>query len=312
MTARQVWEACLIETAKEGAPALLLEDFNYLINRAVRQYINKRYTVYDINQQTTDDLRVLKATATLTPQKISQKDISEDISLDLFGKAKYINLPLDYFHMLNCICVFKVKNRFKCYDEGNLVQFPAIRLTADAWSNVINNYYTRPLPQRPYYYINHVNISEELPTNPINKQQLDSDFSGTDASQDYSVENSNLPRVISLSGITNTSLVEQEAGTRYGNPSNVRCEIRYGNDDNTFELVAVIADYIKTPQLIRLTQDQVNITQDTSQIMEFPDYVCQEIINELVTIIMAQVADPRMQYHVASSVSIPQGQQQST
>jgi hypothetical protein len=48
---------------KENAPNILLEDFNYLVNKAIYQYINKRYNIYDINQQTTDDLRVLKATA---------------------------------------------------------------------------------------------------------------------------------------------------------------------------------------------------------------------------------------------------------
>jgi hypothetical protein len=51
-------------------------------------------------------------------------------------------------------------------------------------------------------------------------------------------------------------------------------EIRYGTDDTVFELKKVIVDYIKTPQYFRLTQDQVDRTVDTSQIMEFPDYVC--------------------------------------
>ena len=47
-----------------------LYEFNYLFNKAINQYINKVYNVYDINQQTTDDLRVLKATAYLTPHKV--------------------------------------------------------------------------------------------------------------------------------------------------------------------------------------------------------------------------------------------------
>jgi len=33
------------------------------------------------------------------------------------------------------------------------------------------------------------------------------------------------------------------------------------------------------------------MTADTSQIMEFPDYVCQEIINELVHILMENSTD---------------------
>ena len=69
MTARQVFEATLIELSKIQAPALKLYEFNYLFNKAINQYINKVYNVYDINQQTTDDLRVLKATAYLKPHK---------------------------------------------------------------------------------------------------------------------------------------------------------------------------------------------------------------------------------------------------
>lgn len=322
MTARQVWEACLVETAKEGAPPLLLEDFNYFINRSVQQYINKRYNIYDVNQQTTDDLRVLKSTAILKPKLENKVEIEGDddtFEFNAFGSNYYVNLPLDYFHMLNCVCVYKVNGRYKCYNNGDTVQFAARRLTADAWSQVLNNYYTRPLPQRPYYYINHVNTSADLPTNPTSGNTLNNDFTGTDPEEVLSDKvtteetvaaiNQGLPEYITIGG-KDHSLVEKEAGYRYGNPTNIRCEIRYGEDDDTFKLKAVIVDYIKTPQLIRLTQSQINRTQDTSQIMEFPDYVCQEIINELVLILMEHTADPRTQTHLAVSQSIPSAQQQ--
>ena len=70
-------------------------------------------------------------------------------------------------------------------------------------------------------------------------------------------------------------------------------------------------DYIKTPQTIRLTQQQVNLTTDTSQILEFPDYVCQEILNELVLLVQENIADPRLQTHtlVTQSIANPVQQQ---
>jgi len=61
----------LIELSKVQAPALKLYEFNYLFNKAINQYINRVYNMYDINQQTTDDLRVLKSTAFLTPKKVN-------------------------------------------------------------------------------------------------------------------------------------------------------------------------------------------------------------------------------------------------
>jgi hypothetical protein len=59
-------------------------------------------------------------------------------------------------------------------------------------------------------------------------------------------------------------------------------------------LKEVLVDYIKSPQFIRLSQEQFDSTEDTSQIMEFPDYVNQEIINELVHLVMEHNNDPRL------------------
>lgn len=381
MTSRQMFEALLTELSKTNAPSMLLSDFNYFLNKAVNSYINKRYNIYDISQQTTDDLRVLKSTAILKPSKIWEgagANISGDFgpndlqawgtgSSKLFGATYEVNLPLDYLHILNCVCIYDVTKRHKCYNANDNVQFAAKRLTSDSWSVILNDYYNRPLPERPYYYIHNINQSNELPTNPISStQELDRTIYGTDTSTDYgshtyneyvlsyketedgaeifyngqapnnlvsffkqqhptwiilrtakeevqsSTAKTNLPRTISLKGISNNSLVEREAGVRYGNASNVRMEIRYGRDDSVFKLKAVLVDYVKAPQTIQLTQEQVDLTEDTSQMLEFPDYVCQEIINELVHLVMENNADPRLQTHVPVSQSIAQPTQQQT
>lgn len=365
MTVRQVWEGMLTELSKVSAPSMLLQDFNYFLNKAVYQYINKRYNIYDINQQTTDDLRVLKSTAVLTPTLASKTLSGVDTSqwntgqVNLLGATYEIYLPLDYLHMLNCICIYKLNKRFKCYNQGDYVQFAAKRLTADSWSVVVNDYYNRPLPERPYYYIHNVNQSVDLPTNPVEDVSiLTRTLKGTDSAKDYTnskiyvrkykesqegeeqeVTNledqyefwtfkekhptwdvtetveviegqSNLPRTISLKNIQNKSTVKKESGVRYGNPSSVRCEIRYGKDHSVFELQSVVIDYIKAPQTIRLTQEQVDLTEDTSQIMEFPDYVCQEIINELTMLVMENNADPRLQTNTVVTQSIANPAQQ--
>ena len=128
---------------------------------------------------------------------------------------------------------------------------------------------------------------------------------------------SNLPRTFKLDFGNNTtenvSLVEKPTGLRAGNPSNVRMEIRYGKDDSVFQLKEVQIDYVKSPQFIRLTQEQIDLTEDTSQIMEFPDYVNQEIINELVHLVMERVNDPRLgnNIQITQSIARPSGQQQA-
>ena len=125
MTIRDLYEYALIEMNKVEAPSLLLEDFNYFVNKAVQQYINKVYNRYDINQQSTDDLRVLKATAQLTASK---QIIGRVANKDKFVYS--VTLPSDYMHILNCIVEYEVKRQFKCYNNGDHVDFPARRLTA--------------------------------------------------------------------------------------------------------------------------------------------------------------------------------------
>lgn len=361
MTIRQVYENLLTELSKVSSPSILLQDFNYFVNRAIIQYINKRYTIYDTSQQTTDDLRVLKATAILKPEVLKlQLENKNDLDISkLFEGVYEVNLPLDYLHILNCTCVYRTSNGLKCFNGGEIVEFSATKLTADSKSRISNNFYYRPTFERPYYYINNINTSSNLPTNPVNKTDiLDSSFSGTDTKIDYidssvkeyvtkyktssdakeeqegSINNEqyeintfkntnpdyviiettqnkeyNLPRKISLTGISNNSLVNKEAGVRYGNPTNIKMEVRCGKLSN-FDLIAVTIDYLKTPQTIKLTQEQLNLTEDTSQILEFPDYVCHQITNELVHIVMDNLADPRLQTHIPVSQSIANPAQQ--
>lgn len=379
MTARQVFEATLIELSKIQAPSLKLYEFNYLFNKAINQYINKVYNVYDINQQTTDDLRVLKATTFLTPHKVelagraggSQKDsaiqntkavtgnqdspeggytgqASSYLSKthrsiqSLHGATYEVYMPIDYLHMLNCVCIYYVAKQKDCWDAGSYIEIPATRLTADSWSQIITDIYNRPSPMRPYYYIHNLNQQQVLPTDPRTKvttgtgleevgidmngiyqvtsasggEWEDNDIdAGTVGGTDVEAQNSNFQRTFKLKttkGEQQVSLVEKPIALRAGNTSNVRCEIRYGKDDSLFQLVEVQIDYVKCPQFIRLTQEQIDLTEDTSQIMEFPDYVNQEIINELVHLVMERVNDPRLGNNIQMTQSIarPTGQQQ--
>ena len=553
MTSRQLYEGVLIELNKENAPNILLEDFNYFANKAINQYINKRYNIYDVNQQTTDDLRVLKATTVLTPQKSNDYEGLTTYNGNM--ATYYVNMPSDYLHLLNCICIYRLQKTYKCYNVGDSWRAPATRLTADMYSQVLDNFWNKPTYKKPYYYIHNVNSYTDVPTNPYGEYttntptqgapiqgapiynvpgattggetilpgdisdeshygdmvdvnanlniipeqiQIDydatsftfkiqnkstkvitwnavsnadwitnispnesisisgtnttvtvsvntntstysrtgtitvtygnrnkfitvtqggnnggsqgsqseiivSNISGSDNHRELTISNSsnesiqwsiiNCPNWITPSSsggtllVNNTvtveftldpnnskqtrqgtvtieiegqnyqrtiyqspstqqkgtndgtdcnvqygnygkdgnnnpivqgekihqsikiggndvSNVERGQGIRYGNVSKVRLEIRYGTDDSIFKLTDVYIDYIKTPQHIRLTQLEIDKTEDTSQMLEFPDYVCQEILNELVHIVMENISDQRLQTHPVVSQSI--------
>lgn len=153
MTLRQALEYALVEINKVGAPSLLREDFIYLINKAITYYVNKRYNIYEVTQQLTDDLRVLTKKEVITTLALSE---------DSVFTATYTGvLPQDYLHILNCSVEFKYAPTFnsncpiKATDKFKGVK----RMTSEMYSGLIDNYYLRPSPKTPFYYLRN---SEEI------------------------------------------------------------------------------------------------------------------------------------------------------
>ena len=105
---------------------------------------------------------------------------------------------------------------------------------------------------------------------------------------------------------------ETRAGDRLSNSSTVRLELRFGNDATIFKPTALYIDYIKSPMYVRLTQEQIDSTIDYSQVLEFPDYVCFEITNIFVRLLMENSSDPRLQTNIPLNTTIynPVAQQQ--
>lgn len=246
MTARELYESLLIELNKVEAPSLLLEDYNYFLNKAVREYINRRYVLYDTSQQTTDDLQVLTDTI-----EIDGSNITDDI----------IQLPDNYYHLLNCMVSFKVIVPFKIYPKDSIIKQGARRLTAEKVSIIENNAFLKPEYRRPYYYIR----NSFVPADP--------------------------------SATPPTTEVDVVAP---------KLEIRAGNYTSSLELDKVTIDYLKTPQKIVLTEEQRDDLTDTSQTLEFPEYVVNEIIKNLVVLVLENASDQRTEGYPKVNVSIPQ------
>ena len=348
MTSKQIYEATAIELSKVQAPALKLYEFNYFFNQAIRQFVNKVYNVYDSNQQTTDDLRVLKATATLKPNIAKP---TGNRALDyLRGATYYVDMPDDYLHLLNCICLFDVNKTKECWNKGDVMVVGATKLTADSWSSVVDDVYNQPTKKRPYYYVHNQNdihmetVNDNVvpsyrnSTVPTNLNALEEGAKHGVASGDATDKlhtlgfttyteagegwgtiegESNFVRSFDYDGNgeidldEENNLVEKPAGSRHANSSRVKVEIRCGRDkSNIFSLSAVQIDYVKAPQFIRLTQEQLDSDEDISQVMEFPDYVNQEIVNELVNLVMRKTNDPSLNAHMQMTQSIarPTGQ----
>jgi len=305
MTERELYEYALIEMNKVEAPSLLLEDYNYFINKAVQQYINKVYNRYDINQQSTDDLRVLKATAEVklrrNPedknkgiQRLSENDPNAG-ERRVGKKPKFIYegvLPKDYMHILNCIIDYRVNSNFKCYRIGDYIEFAAKRLTADMAAGILHNVYMKPDYKRPYFYINNVNTGITANINNAATQESLNDYTKT------------APEIDNVIIDSADRESKNPDGNRTANTSEVRIEIRFGDDDSVFTPEYAYIDYIKAPMFIQLTYEDITSTEDHTRVLEFPDYVCFEIVNEFVKLLMENASDPRLQTNYAINQTI--------
>jgi len=145
MTVREVYDYLLTETNKVEAPSLLLESFNYLFGKTINETCNQWWSLYEQNQLTTDNLRVLTRTATLTNANL----------VDNTGKSlgNFYKLPEDYWHMLpsNTVTLTKVTSAsFPCKAT---LEYPAIKLDSPMYSGIMIDYYTRPSYKRPYLYM---------------------------------------------------------------------------------------------------------------------------------------------------------------
>jgi hypothetical protein len=251
MTELDLYKNALIEINKLEAPSMLLEDYNYFINKAIQQYVNKVYNRYDTTQQTTDDLSALKRTAIL--------DIHEsEPYMAMERKFYYCDLPTDYLHILNCIVTFNNvaddnEAKKKCnkddYEANKTKSVLARRLTADQYPTIIINAYLKPTHKRPYFFINQ--------------------------------------------GPNSTKSV---------------LEIRVGDERTKKTPTSAYIDYLKTPKVINLTDDDLENDDDLTAELEFPEYACFEIINEFVKLLLENASDPRLQTNIPINQSIGSAQ----
>ena len=310
MTAREFYEAVLIEVTAKGAPELLIDEFNYYFNKGQYSYVNKRYNAYDINQQTTDDLQVLKGTEIYSwnedPSASDIKAVGETrianvngINKELQEAIYTLNLPKDYFHLLSCLVEYTLQEDFKCYDQGYKFQFPTKRMTSDMYANIMTNAWLKPHYKRPYHFVQNNErsiVGEWANSSDHNKQEI--------------IDIINKEAGVQIGHNAYEDVDNTDGYTSSDNLVGPKLEINYGKDNSIFKLTRVILQYLKVPQLIRLTPEQLDSTVDYSQVLEYPEYVCQEVIKETVKLIMYHNADPKLQAYdpVNTSVNPTPGQ----
>ena len=198
-----------------------------------------------------------------------------------------LELPNDYIHMLNCMATFtgnsgEVGSRCS-NNEGKSKSMTSLcrRLTADIYPDIMRNYYMKPSHKNPYWYIINNNNDNGFDYNKKNKVNNDS------------------------SELEYRYIYMKDNGDRTAHQFTVNIEIHSGNSDWVLDKIYIT--YIKAPMYVSMTEEEVLNIVDETQVLEFPDYICYEIINLFVKLIMENISDPRLQTNmpVNQTIAIP-------
>ena len=153
-TIRDAYVDVLTEMQREDTQKLYLGDFLYYYNKAISDYMKKRYELFEVTQQLTDDLRVWK-----TPFRAVGKSIS--IANDI----------KNYRHVLACIVevTLRVPDGRCTQKAGEAVKYKARRMTSNIKAGILDNDYLKATFYRPYFEIIGDTINIDTGTDPKKK-----------------------------------------------------------------------------------------------------------------------------------------------
>ena len=357
MTALELYEATLVELNKVNSPTFTVPQFNYFLNKAILHFVNEKYSLYALNQQLSDDLRVL-----LSEYKavLSGTTITIDSGETVLGAAQ--GTTTEYLNnvQVSDISKFRKGDVFKFSNDSPTVSssertITSIDLTESSFrfTPQVPFLVESEDPERTVWYTNTILQDAKIHFIDTNLKK-DSSLS-EDAIYTFTIYVNNYLHLLSArsywKGInkkTGQVICDTTTGeTQYrmypvkrltydmltnietnayltpayrrpyymmeDNPLNTGTEknepnvsryyqnrplihIHTGKPEVGIELEEVLINYLKLPELVLLSNEEVytNIT-DTSQILEFPDSIKNDLVKILVKYFLENVSNPRVQ-----------------
>lgn len=261
MTLKEVYEAMLIELNKNfGSTDLLLEDFNYFVNKGILQYVQKRYNVSETNRQVLDDLKNI-----IVPGELSKAELTSTKNKGwYFFKGE---LPDDYLHLMSCDVEFVVRADFECFKENHVEVVEVFPLTTSVEKKARSNFWFKPSFKKPYYRV-----------------------TGDRSTYDTSTPKGILSKLEVTFGDSPYLLDEHN---------------QLIIPDAKVELEKVYYEYLKVPDKMTLTYEELDEISDSSQLMEFSEDVCGEIIKETIKLVALKTGNPLIQNYDQINMSVP-------
>lgn len=338
MTAREVYEATLAEANKINAPTFTIEEFNYYVNKALLAFSNERYNFYNINQQLSDDLRVLLKTAKYsfdgvtwnpttaavvskevdTVAGIYVSSVSDVTSGDVLSPVIDGSLPFTTSFDAADIATFPYliyTGTNNNVSSGDRLYISTAQLTSSDFRsdlttdrildlNLPASDYFHSLSVRTYWSGEKLNGTTAYFTTPA--KRLTYDMLNVIENNAYMKPKYNRPYFMVWDNEKNGGVQGYTAEDYKGNQNRPKFEIHVGPATSGITLKRVEIDYLKMPEKIVL--DEVDIWAsgtDGSQVLEFPDYLKNQIVRRITDYILEVNKDQRLPTHNQINQEIP-------
>lgn len=258
---REIYDYIQIELNKAKAPSITLEDFLYFLNKAINNYCNIKYNTFNIDQQFTDDLRELVRTYTIASPKIKN------------GNDVIMQNNDDPLTPIN-----PISNT----DEGINIDYAVVSIELPA------NYYhllgctikykrtSKPITSKKY------EIYTIRTIKPYKVRRVTTDSLTMTLNNYYYRPKPNNPYFILNNETFNTG----------SNVVKSNIEIHIGKLPETHTVEKASIMYFINPKKMFMAEDDLYSVEDTTEKMEFSRYICYEIINILIGLIMINSGNP--------------------
>lgn len=339
MTAREVYEATLVEANKVNAPTFTIEEFNYLATKSLLAFGNERYNFYNVNQQLSDDLRVLLKTAKFSfnadtwnpttskvvtvdadgsgsPDGIYVSSLNDIKSGDTVATtdtgANSFSVSVDY---ANAEYPYQISTTDRGVSPGSKLYIRQSKLTdGDFVADITTDrVLSLTLPASDYFHILSVRTYwSGRKTNGASAKlvfpakRLTYDMLNQIENNVYMRPRYSRPYFMVYDNEMNGGVQGFDLSTYGGNQNRPKIDIHVGTEHKGIKLERVEIDYLKMPEKVVL--DEIDIWSsgaDGSQVLEFPDYLLNQFVRRITDYILEINRDQRVPGHAALNQEIP-------
>jgi len=268
MTEKGLYEAVLFELRKAKAPHIHLEEFNYFSNKGIQEYANEAYDKFETTQQTSDAISALTSYANGV--------------ITFNGINPYITISGNSIINSGPTLISKGQRYNSNYIQFNTPTnyFHLLNCVTDVKTKF--NY--KCYPAGYIHSFGSKKLTADSASNIMNNSWLKPDYNRTFYKE---LDHNNITSI----PLSNNNSVTPDLQIYYGN-------------SNKFEISNVYFEYLRQPKIINLLESALDVPTDPSNQLEFPPYVCNEIVKRIVKLILENSKDPRIQSYVPTNTSI--------